>query len=134
MLALGVLSLWARWRGTLYESRFLHRFAFAMGPMGFVAVIAGWVTTEVGRQPYLVYGLLRTVDAASPLDAPAVAASLLAFVVVDFAVFGVGLWYMLRLLSHPPHPGESGAESEREPIRSAGTTPAAQAPRTGDRR
>jgi cytochrome d ubiquinol oxidase subunit I len=134
MLALGVLSLWARWRGTLYESRFLHRFAFAMGPMGFVAVIAGWVTTEVGRQPYLVYGLLRTADAASPLDAPAVAASLLAFVVVYFAVFGVGIWYMLRLLSHPPHPGESGAESEREPIRSAGTTPAAQAPRTGDRR
>ncbi len=134
MLALGVLSLWARWRGTLFEWRFLHRFALAMGPMGFVAVIAGWVTTEVGRQPYLVYGLLRTADAASPLDAPAVAASLLAFVVVYFAVFGVGIWYMLRLLSHPPHPGESGAESEREPIRSAGTTPAAQAPRTGDSR
>jgi cytochrome d ubiquinol oxidase subunit I len=134
MLGLGLLSLWARWRGTLYQWRFLHRFALAMGPMGFVAVIAGWVTTEVGRQPFLVYGLLRTADSASPLDAPAVAASLLAFVGVYFAVFGVGIWYMLRLLSHPPHSGESGAESEREPIRTAGIVPGpAQHPHTGER-
>ena len=61
-----------------------------MGPAGFVAVIAGWVTTEVGRQPYTVYGLLRTADSASPLQAPAVAASLVAFIVVYFAVFGAG--------------------------------------------
>ena len=81
MFALGLVSLWARWRKTLYTSRFLHRFALLMSPAGFVAVIAGWVTTEVGRQPYVIYGLMRTADAASPLDAPAVAASLLAFVV-----------------------------------------------------
>ena len=69
-----------------------------MAPSGFVAVIAGWITTEVGRQPYVIYDLLRTADAASPLDAPAVAASLLAFVLVYFAVFGVGVWYILRLM------------------------------------
>jgi cytochrome d ubiquinol oxidase subunit I len=123
MLALGALGLWARWRGRLYDSPVLHRFALAMSPMGFVAIIAGWVTTEVGRQPYLVYGLLRTADGVSPLDAPAVATSLVAFVVVYFAVFGVGIWYMLRLMSQPPHPHETGAESEREPIRTAGITP-----------
>ena len=72
MFALGLLSLWARWRGTLYSSRLLHRFALAMSPAGLVAVIAGWVTTEVGRQPYVIYGLLRTADAVSPLGAPAV--------------------------------------------------------------
>jgi cytochrome d ubiquinol oxidase subunit I len=95
-----------------------------MAPAGFVAVIAGWVTTEVGRQPYLVYGLLRTADAASPLAAPAVAASLLAFVVVYFAVFGIGIWYMLRLMGKPPRPGELDPErTEREPIRSAGLMP-----------
>ncbi len=134
MLALGVLSLWTRWRGTLYQSRLLHRFALAMSPMGFVAVIAGWVTTEVGRQPWTVYGLLRTADSASPLDAPAVATSLLAFVFVYFAVFGVGIWYMLRLMSRPPEPHEPGAEVEDEPIRTAGVTPAAQDPHTGPER
>jgi cytochrome d ubiquinol oxidase subunit I len=87
-------------------------------------VIAGWVTTEVGRQPYVVYRLLRTSEAVSPLDAPAVGASLLAFVLVYFAVFGVGIWYMLRLMCKPPQAGEPDPErSEREPIRTAGITP-----------
>ncbi len=131
MLLLGVLSLWARWRGTLYEWKLLHRFALVMGPMGFVAVIAGWVTTEVGRQPWVIYGLLRTSESASPLGAPAVASSLLAFVFVYFAVFGVGIWYILRLMSHPPHPHEPGAEVLNEPTRAAGVTPAAQGPGTG---
>src|SRR5436305_15239270 len=94
MAALGLLSLWARWRGTLYRSRPLHVFALAMGPAGFIAVLAGWVTTEVGRQPFTVYGLLRTADSASPLAAPAVGSSLIAFVVVYFTVFGAGFVYI----------------------------------------
>ena len=124
MFALGLLGLWARWRGTLYASRLLHRFALVMSPMGFVAIIAGWVTTEVGRQPFLVYGLLRTSEARSPIGAPAVATSLLAFVVIYFAVFGVGIWYILRLMRAPPHAGEAPpAEVIEAPIRSAGITP-----------
>jgi cytochrome d ubiquinol oxidase subunit I len=124
MFALGLLSLWARWRGTLYESRLLHTFALLMAPMGFVAIIAGWVTTEVGRQPFLVYGFLRTSQSMSPLGAPAVATSLLAFVLIYFAVFGVGIWYILRLMHAPPHPGEEPpAEVVEAPIRSAGITP-----------
>jgi cytochrome d ubiquinol oxidase subunit I len=95
-----------------------------MGPSGFVAVIAGWVTTEVGRQPYTIYGLLTTAESASPLAAPAVAASLVAFVVVYFAVFGIGTWYILKLMAKPPHSGEASvAEAEQAPIRSAGITP-----------
>ena len=74
MLGLGLFSLVARARGRLYDWPWLHRFALAMGPSGLVAVLAGWITTEVGRQPYTIYGLLRTADSASPLDAPAVAA------------------------------------------------------------
>ncbi|HEU0135397.1 MAG TPA: cytochrome ubiquinol oxidase subunit I, partial [Allosphingosinicella sp.] len=66
MFALGLWSLAARLRRRLFDWRWLHRFAVAMGPAGFVAVIAGWVTTEVGRQPYVIYGLLRTRDAVSP--------------------------------------------------------------------
>ena len=124
MLGLGLWSLLARWRGKLYEWPLLHRAAILMGPSGFVAVIAGWVTTEVGRQPWTVYGLLRTADSVSPLAAPAVAASLLAFVVVYFAVFGVGTWYILKLMAAAPHSGEAGPlQAERAPIRSAGITP-----------
>ncbi len=123
MALLGGVSLLARLRRGLYDWRPLHRFALAMGPMGFVAVLAGWITTEVGRQPYTVYGLLRTSQSASPLQAPAVAASLAAFAVVYFVVFGSGLFYLLRLMGHPPHDHEEGLE-EHDPIRAAGITPA----------
>lgn len=124
MLGIGLWSLLARKRGKLYDWTLLHRAALVMGPSGFVAVIAGWITTEVGRQPWVVYGLLRTADAASPLDAPAVAASLLAFVVVYFAVFGVGTWYILKLMSKAPQPGEKGVKrGDTGPIRTAGITP-----------
>ena len=129
MAGLGLLGLWARWRRSLYEWPFLHRFALAMAPMGFVAIIAGWVTTEVGRQPYLVYGLLRTANGMSPVGAPAVATSLLAFIVIYFAVFGVGIWYILRLMHAPPHDQEGGIKLQSDaPIRTAGITPAAQNP------
>jgi cytochrome d ubiquinol oxidase subunit I len=124
MLGIGVWSLIARWRGRLYEWPLLHRFAVAMGPSGLVAVLAGWVVTEVGRQPFTIYGLLRTTESASPLDAPAVAASLIAFVVVYFTVFGMGIWYLLRLMKKPPEAHESPLG--HAPIRSAGITPAPQ--------
>jgi len=124
MLGIGLWSLIARWGRKLYDWRWLHRAAVAMGPSGLVAVIAGWITTEVGRQPWTVYGLMRTAESASPLDAPAVAASLAAFVVVYTAVFGVGVWYILRLMAAGVHTGEHGPESsEKAPIRTAGITP-----------
>ena len=70
MLGLGLWSLVLRWRGRLYDAPLMHRAAVLMGPAGFVAVLAGWVTTEVGRQPYTVYGLLTTAQSASAIDAP----------------------------------------------------------------
>jgi cytochrome d ubiquinol oxidase subunit I len=122
MLGIGLWSLWTRWRGSLYEAPWLHRAALAMGPSGFVAVLAGWVTTEVGRQPFTVYGLLRTAESASPLAAPAVGASLVAFVIVYFTVFGFGTWYILRLMGKGAHAGEPQI-TEDAPIRTAGITP-----------
>ena len=130
MVALGLLSLRARWKGRLYETRLLHMFALAMAPAGFVAVLAGWITTETGRQPFTVYGLLRTTESVSPLAAPAVASSLIAFVIVYFTVFSAGVIYILRLMAAPPHPGEQGPSGET-PTRTAGITPAAGVPAEG---
>jgi cytochrome d ubiquinol oxidase subunit I len=135
MLAVGVLmlivGLWsgiARLRGTLYTSRWLQRAAVLMAPSGFLAVLAGWITTEVGRQPYTVQGLLRTAESVSPLDAPAVGTSLLAFIIVYAAVFGSGTFYIIRLMAKRP---EVGIEEDVAPIRSAGITPG---PSLGKRR
>jgi cytochrome bd ubiquinol oxidase subunit I len=122
MLLLGVCSLIARAAGKLYDWRWLARFALLMGPSGFIAVIAGWITTEVGRQPYTIYGLLRTADSVSPLAAPAVATSLIAFVFVYFAVFGMGSWYLLKLMSRAPQPHEP--DPPQVPAHAAGITPA----------
>lgn len=102
MLIVGIWSGIARIRGRLYTSKWLHRSAIAVGPLAFVAVLAGWFTTEVGRQPWTVYGLMRTSESLSPVDAPAVATSLIVFVVVYFFVFGAGTIYLLKLMGRSP--------------------------------
>ena len=84
------VGAWLRLRGRLYASPWLHRAVLAMAPSGFIALLAGWTVTEVGRQPFTVYGLLRTADSVSPIGLPGVAASLAAFVVVYSIVFGAG--------------------------------------------
>jgi len=121
MVATGLVSLWLRWRGTLYDSTWFARWCVAMGPAGFVAILAGWFVTETGRQPYTVYGLLRTADSVSPIAGPAVAGSLLAIVGVYLLVFGAGVWYLLRLLGMNPDAAE--AEPLPQTIRAAGITP-----------
>jgi len=121
MAGLGLWSLYARLRGHLYDWPWLHRAAVLMGPSGFVAVLAGWVTTESGRQPYTVYGLMRTADSVSPIAAEAVGASLVMFILVYFALFGAGIFYILRLMTKPPETGEGPLP--KQPVRAAGITP-----------
>ncbi len=122
MFTVGLWSLAMRWRGSLYDSRLLHKAVVAMGPSGFIAVLAGWITTEVGRQPYTVYGLLRTEHSASPIDASAVGTSLLVFIVVYFIVFGIGILYILKAMAQTP---DGAPEIETgQPTRAAGITPA----------
>jgi cytochrome bd ubiquinol oxidase subunit I len=122
MAGLGLWSLLRRWQGRLFEDRWLLRAALLMGPAGFVAVICGWMTTEVGRQPFTVYGLLRTTDSVSPIGAPGVAASLLAFIAVYTLVFGAGVLFILRLMAHAPEPGELGPDASK-PHHAAGIVP-----------
>ncbi len=106
MILLGLSSLWLRRRQRLYRSRIFLRFALLMGPAGLVAVLAGWVTTEVGRQPWVVYGVLRTKDAVSAHGSLHMSLSLLAFVLIYSSVFGVGYGYMMRLIRQGPHYGK----------------------------
>ncbi|MCC7481317.1 MAG: cytochrome ubiquinol oxidase subunit I [Hyphomicrobiales bacterium] len=121
MLGIGLWSLLRRLqKNRLYEDRMLHRAALLMAPSGFVAVLAGWITTEVGRQPYTVYGLLTTAESAAPIAAPAVATSLVAFIIVYFFVFGAGTFYILRLCGKSPDSVDPGIQG---PSHAAGITP-----------
>ncbi|SPA01439.1 Cytochrome bd ubiquinol oxidase, subunit I [Cupriavidus taiwanensis] len=102
MILLGVWSLILRRRDRIYRVRpFLHM-ALWMGPAGVIAILAGWYTTEIGRQPWVVYGLQRTADAVSPHGVPELATTLAIFVVAYCFVFGVGIAYMMRLVRKGP--------------------------------
>ncbi|KVR55080.1 hypothetical protein WK18_29335 [Burkholderia ubonensis] len=115
MLLTALLGLLLRKGGRLYETRWFQWFVLCMGPSGIVALLAGWITTEVGRQPWTVYGVLRTVDSVAPLSAQQVGVSLLIFVVVYFLVFGTGVYYMLKLMKHGPAANAGYIELHRHP-------------------
>ncbi|AWS51482.1 MULTISPECIES: cytochrome ubiquinol oxidase subunit I [Providencia] len=98
MIAAGVWGLWLRYRKNLYESKTFLRFMFLMAPSGLIAILAGWFTTEIGRQPWVVYGLQRTSDAVSAHGEMHMSISLIAFFVVYGGVFGIGYMYMMKLI------------------------------------
>lgn len=107
MIALGLFSVWLRWKKNLYQNKFFLRFALWMGPAGLIAILAGWYTTEIGRQPWIVYGLMRTADAVTKHSVAELGFSLALFVLVYLTVFGTGVVYLLRLLRIGPIPNES---------------------------
>lgn len=86
----------------LFNSPAFFRWGMMMGPSGFIAVLAGWFVTEVGRQPYLVYGLLHRSEGLSPVLGEQVAISLIAFIIVYAFVFGMGIYYIFHLLATGP--------------------------------
>jgi cytochrome d ubiquinol oxidase subunit I len=102
-----------RRRDHLFNSKLFQRFVLVMGPSGFICLLAGWITTEAGRQPWVVYGVMRTSQALSPITAHQVGVSLFAFVVVYSLVFGSGVYYMIKLAcagpALSPEVGRSGA-------------------------
>jgi cytochrome bd ubiquinol oxidase subunit I len=129
MIALGAWGAWLAWRrkGPEMSDLFL-RACIVMSPAGFVAVISGWAVAEVGRQPYVVYGILRTADAVSPVGAGQVATSLVAFMLVYAMIFSAGVLYILRLLAAGPSPAEPSDTappvSPRPPGYALGAAPA----------
>ncbi len=106
MLVLGVWGAWLRWRDRLYGTRLFLHFATWMGPAGLIAILAGWYTTEIGRQPWIVYGVMRTADAVSNQSALSMSVTLVVFIVVYFIVFGTGVRYMLKLVGKGPEDHE----------------------------
>ncbi|MGD2083035.1 MAG: cytochrome ubiquinol oxidase subunit I [Chromatiales bacterium] len=115
MLALAWYGAWRTWRrGGRYPPWFLKA-AMLMGPSGFAAVITGWITAEVGRQPWTVYGLLRTADSVSPVTAEAVGTSLIVFVFAYSVVFSAGAYFILQLAAKGPE-GPEGPERAKPPL------------------
>jgi cytochrome d ubiquinol oxidase subunit I len=102
MIAAALYGAWLMWRGGLFTTRWYLKIAAHTWWTGFVAVIAGWVVTETGRQPWLVQGILRTADAVSPVPAASVATTLALFVVVYGVVFSFGIYYINRLIAKGP--------------------------------
>ena len=125
MVGLGIWGLWLWARGRIETTRLFLRAAVLMGPSGFGAVIAGWVVAEAGRQPYVIYGVLRTADAVSPVGAGQVSASLIAFLIVYAIVFSAGAIYILRLIAEGP---VDGAAEPMPTVQRAPGTPLAAAP------
>jgi cytochrome d ubiquinol oxidase subunit I len=112
MVACGLLMLLLAWYGSLQSARgrietqrWLLWALFLSFPLGFVATITGWFVAEVGRQPWTVYGLLRTADAATPfLKSPEVATTLALFFIVYSIIFAFGTIYIYVLLKRGPIP------------------------------
>lgn len=111
MILLGIISAIQYFRHKLFDSRFLQGWWMLMMPSGFIALLAGWFVTEIGRQPYTAYGIIRTGESVSPaILGPQVAWSLLAFVVIYTFVFGAGSYYILKLI----YKGITGAEDKEQ--------------------
>lgn len=133
MIALALWGLWLRRGGALFARRGFLRAVLVMGPSGLIAILAGWYTTEIGRQPWVVYGLMRTSDAVSAHGAGSVALTLALFVVVYAFVFGIAIAYLFRLMrvgpvafdgAHAPHGGPGQQHTPSRPLSAAPDHPA----------
>ncbi|GAB0116482.1 cytochrome ubiquinol oxidase subunit I [Acidisoma sp. 7E03] len=129
MFLLGLAGLYLRIRGCLYDTRPFLRAAQILSPAGFICILAGWTTTEVGRQPWTVYGQLRTAQSVSPITLGEVALSCGIILLVYVVVFGAGIRYLLHMMAVPPTGTETQLRAD-QPLRSQGINPAP----VGDRR
>jgi cytochrome d ubiquinol oxidase subunit I len=102
LFALSIFGAYLRWRGRLFTRRwFLIALVIAM-PFSFIAIISGWIVTEAGRQPWVVYGVMRTADAASPLVAAKVGLTAILFTIVYASLLAGFLWFFLRTIIQGP--------------------------------
>jgi cytochrome d ubiquinol oxidase subunit I len=102
MFTLAVISLWLRWHGRLYSARWFLRALVMMTPSGVLATLGGWYTAEIGRQPWVITGLMRTADAVSPVPAATLLSTLIAFACVYAVFIGAFLVFTARLIRRGP--------------------------------
>ncbi|MEC9444894.1 MAG: cytochrome ubiquinol oxidase subunit I, partial [Pseudomonadota bacterium] len=112
MVLVGLFSVYKYFKKQQFspDSKLFHRAWMMMTPLGFIALLAGWFVTETGRQPWTVYGVIRTAESMSPLAAQQVATTLIGFIIVYTFVFGAGSFYILRLIGQGPKPYTDPAE------------------------
>jgi cytochrome d ubiquinol oxidase subunit I len=110
MTGMGLVSLVLRWRRRLYSARWMFKGCVLMAPAGFLAMLSGWVVTEVGRQPFTIFGLLRTSDSLSSVSRHQVIHSTWIILVFYLLIFGIGFWVLIRTLREPPGEDEVGPQ------------------------
>ena len=98
LLSLSIIGAYLRRRGHLFITKWFLIALILASPLGFVATIAGWIVTEAGRQPYVVYGLLRTADGASPLVAVNVGVTLIIFIIVYTLLLAGFFWFFAQTI------------------------------------
>lgn len=108
MIGTGLCALVLYLRKQLFETRWFRFCCMALTPAGFIAVLAGWIVTEVGRQPYIVYKVLRTSETVSPVPGSQIGLTLLFFLIAYFFIFGAGVYYISRVIARGPEPGDQG--------------------------
>jgi cytochrome d ubiquinol oxidase subunit I len=116
LVALGLTGAFLWKRGTLFTTRWYLQAATYSWPIGFIAILAGWITTESGRQPYVAYGITRTENALSPVGVWTVATSLVAFVLVYTVVFSIGIYYIRKLVLAGPKPAPAPEALPNRPL------------------
>ena len=102
MIVTGMMAAILFFRKKLFDTPWFQYWCMVLTPAGFIAVICGWCVTEIGRQPYVAYGVIRTAESASPVAGPHIALSLLAFIIAYLFIFGAGSYYILRLIGKGP--------------------------------
>ena len=118
MVAVAATSLFLRWRGRLYTAAWFHRVCVGMMPLSFIAVLAGWLTTETGRYPWVVHGMMRVEEGLTPALTGGVAlASLLVYMTVYAIVFAAGAYYILKLIQAGPNVDETPTETVHDEMR-----------------
>lgn len=121
MIAAALYGAFLWWRGTLFETRWYLWLVSHFWWAGFVAVIAGWFVTEIGRQPWIVHGVMRTTNAVSPVPGNSVLTTLILFVLAYGVVFSFGIYYINRLIHRGPEPpGDTLEHFSGSPLTAAG--------------
>jgi cytochrome d ubiquinol oxidase subunit I len=117
MILTGLMGLVLFLKKRLFDTRWFQYWCMALAPAGFIAVLAGWFVTEIGRQPYIVFEVMRTVEAISPLNGEPIVISLAAFVLTYGFVFGAGTYYIVKLIRKGPDTEEDlyGSHGVKEP-------------------